>query len=337
MLVGSVCSGILTDALAWEPLGWQHAWCAEIDRFASRVIAVRWPHIPNLGDFTQIGEEHGPVDLLVGGTPCQSFSLAGRRAGLDDPRGNLAIEFLRLAHRVSARWLVWENVPGVLSSRRGRDFGAFLGALAELGYGWAYRVLDAQYFGLAQRRKRVFLVAHSGGAWQRAAAVLFELSCLRGDPAPSRETSEKVAGPLSAGASRVGAEEATAGHTIVDKIAHCLTQRPDRLDPSTETLILDRKPAVTAFHQIQDPIIGEEFSPALGAKSCGMGVYDRYHVRRLTPRECERLQGYPDDYTAIEGASDTARYRAIGNGIAVPVLHWIGKRIDAVEKLSCST
>ena len=203
MRYGSVCSGIEAATVAWHPLGWTPAWFAEIDPFPCAVLAHHYPSIPNLGDMTKITgddlDRAGAIDLLVGGTPCQSFSVAGLRKGLADPRGNLALEFLRLLDRTRARWVVWENVPGVLSSAGGRDFGAFLGALGELGYGWSYRVLDAQYFGVAQRRRRVFVVGHLGD-WRRACAVLLERSSLRGDPAPSREAGAGVAGCLDGGA-----------------------------------------------------------------------------------------------------------------------------------------
>jgi DNA (cytosine-5)-methyltransferase 1 len=192
----TVCSGIGAPEVAWSHLGWEHAFCAEIDPFASAVLAHRFPDVPNLGDLTKIGAERGPVDLLCGGTPCQSFSVAGRRAGLDDPRGVLAFEFLRLAGRLRAEWVVWENVPGVLSIDGGRAFGAFLGALVELGYGFAYRVLDAQWFGLAQRRARVFVVARVGD-WRGPVAVLLEPEGLRGDSAPCREAGEGVAPTLA--------------------------------------------------------------------------------------------------------------------------------------------
>ena len=169
MIYGSVCSGIEAATVAWHGLGWRPAWFAEIDPFASAVLAHRYPDVPNYGDFTKI-ESAGPIELLVAGTPCQSFSVAGRRLGLDDPRGNLTLEFLRLASRLRPRWIVWENVPGVLSIDGGRTFGAILGALAELGYGFAYRVLDAQYFGVPQRRRRVFVVAKAcAGILRRAA------------------------------------------------------------------------------------------------------------------------------------------------------------------------
>ena len=175
----SVCSGIEAATTAWHGLGWEPAAFAEIEKFPSRVLAHHYPHVENLGDMTKIGESNiGPIDLLVGGTPCQSFSVAGLRGGMEDPRGNLALVYLRLADRMRPRWVVWENVPGVLSSNGGRDFGAFLGGLADIGYGFAYRVLDAQFFGLAQRRKRVFVVGYFGD-WRRPAAVLLERSGFR--------------------------------------------------------------------------------------------------------------------------------------------------------------
>lgn len=190
----SVCSGIEAASVAWHPLGWECAAVSEIEAFPSAVLAHHYPGVPNLGDMTRYADwpDLGPVDLLVGGTPCQSFSVAGLRQGLADPRGNLALVFLGLLDRLRPRWVVWENVPGVLSSSGGRDFGSFLGGLAELGYGWAYRVLDAQYFGVAQRRRRVFVVGYLGD-WRPPVAVLFESESLRGDPPPRREAGEGTA------------------------------------------------------------------------------------------------------------------------------------------------
>jgi DNA (cytosine-5)-methyltransferase 1 len=391
--VGSVCSGIAADAVAWGALGWEHAFFAEIAKFPSRVLEQRWPGVPNLGDFTKITERDAAgIDLLVGGTPCQSFSVAGLRGGMDDERGVLALEFLRLAARARPRWIVWENVPGVLSADRGRAFGAFLGGLAELGYGFAYRVLDAQYLGLAQRRKRVFVVGCAGGAWQRAAAVLLERASLRGDPAPSRASREDVAGTLEArarsggydpgahgaasghlqvantlraseGKSGVGLDGAAGGHLHV--VARTITTREGgygiRSDAQRDGLaktpsadasgrvrlrdpglgisediaptIDTGTPHAVAFHMTQDPISGET-SPTLGVTSGGMGVSHPFGVRRLTPVECERLMGFPDGYTAIDGAKDGPRYAALGNSIAVTVLAWIGRRIALVERLA---
>ncbi len=195
---GSVCSGIEAATAAWHHMGWEAAFFSEIEKFPCAVLQHHYPDVPLHGDFTTIKEnEYGKIDLLVGGTPCQSFSVAGLRGGLDDDRGNLALEFCRLAQREQPRWIVWENVPGVLSSNGGRDFGSILGALEDLGYGLAYRVLDAQYFGVAQRRRRVFVVGYLGD-WRLAAAVLFERHSMSGHPAPSRQKGKEVAGTISA-------------------------------------------------------------------------------------------------------------------------------------------
>ena len=191
----SVCSGIEAASVAWEPLGWEPVAFSEIEPFPAAVLKHRWPKVQNLGDMTkheQWNIPSGTVDLLVGGTPCQSFSVAGLRKGLHDPRGGLMLTFLEIAQRLGPRWIVWENVPGVLSSNGGRDFGSFLGALGELGYGWAYRVLDAQWFGVAQRRRRVFVVGHLGN-WELAAKVLFESESVRRDSPPSREKGKGTA------------------------------------------------------------------------------------------------------------------------------------------------
>ncbi len=198
MRYGSVCSGIEAATVAWEPLGWEAAFFSEIAKFPRAVLKHHYPHVPLHGDFTTIkAGQYGPIDLLVGGTPCQSFSIAGLRGGMDDERGNLALEFLRLAGRLRPRWILWENVPGVLSSNDGRDFGSFLGGLGELGYGFAYRCLDAQYFGLAQRRLRVFVVGYLGD-WRRAAAVLFEPQSLRWDTPPRRQSRQDIAPTIAA-------------------------------------------------------------------------------------------------------------------------------------------
>lgn len=211
----SVCSGIGSDAVAWHPLGWETAAFAEIDKQASAVLQHHFPDIPNLGDFTTIkADEYGPVDLLAGGTPCQSFSVAGLRGGLDDDRGNLALEFCRLAERVQPRWVVWENVPGVLSlvdgGVRGSAFLSIVRALEELGYGVFWRVLDAQYIrvepyarAVPQRRRRVFLVGYLGD-WRPPVAVLLEPEGLRGNSPPRREAGQGAAGTLSSRASAGG-------------------------------------------------------------------------------------------------------------------------------------
>ena len=462
----SVCSGIEAASVAWHPLGWRPVAFAEIDSQASAVLAHHYPGVPNLGDFTQIGADSGPIDVLVGGTPCQSFSVAGLRGGLADARGNLALEYLRLADRLRPRWLVWENVPGVLSSNKGRDFGAFLGGLGELGYGFAYRVLDAQYFGLAQRRKRVFVVGHLGG-WRGAAEVLLEREGMLGHPAPRREAGQGVAASITASLGRRNGQPDggdTEGHLIASSgaVPRPLTSHPggSRLDLDTETLIAHTLRAeghdasedgtgreiplipfdttqITSAGNVSNPRPGDPchplsahaHAPAIAyqchgsnvgeagtlrkgngnitggvpfvvnaAESCARKDHARQSdlargldsqgsfaanqggtvvvndpaiafmergreqgrtvewqeelaytqdvkssrwvgrsagVRRLTPVECERLQGFPDGYTDVPWKNgrmpDSARYRMLGNSMAVPVMAWIGKRIAASE------
>lgn len=295
----SVCSGIEAATCAWHPLGWQAAGFAEIDKFPSAVLAHHYPHVRNHGDFTGIeASDVGSIDLLVGGTPCQSFSVAGLRGGLADDRGNLALEFLRLAYRARPKWLVWENVPGVLSSNGGRDFGSILGGLGELGYGWAYRVLDAQYFGVPQRRRRAFVVGHLGD-WRRAAAVLFERHCLQGHPAPRRQTGEGIAPTIASrptGGGGLGTDFDCDGGLIANPL--------------------------------RDPLRRNQTEAALTGSA----------VRRLTPEECEALQGFRRGYTLIpyrsKPAADGPRYKALGNSMAVPVMAWIGERIDMVEAMA---
>ena len=201
----SVCSGIEAASKAWESIGWEPVAFSEIEPFPAAVLKHHWPKVQNLGDMTKYEQwpiQSGTIDLLVGGTPCQSFSVAGLRQGLKDPRGNLMLTYLGIAERFKPRWLVWENVPGVLSSNGGKDFGSFLGALGELGYEWAYRVLDAQWFGVAQRRRRVFVVAHLGKG-NFAAKVLFESESVRRDTPPSRKAGQGVATDVEAGVGNI--------------------------------------------------------------------------------------------------------------------------------------
>jgi DNA (cytosine-5)-methyltransferase 1 len=342
----SVCSGIEAATAAWHSLAWTPAAFSEIEAFPRAVLAHHYPDVPCHGDFTTIGvDDYGPVDLLVGGTPCQSFSVAGLRGGLDDDRGNLALEYLRLADRKRPRWLVWENVPGVLSSSGGRDFGAILGGMVELGYGFAYRVLDAQHFGVPQRRRRVFVVGHLGD-WRRAAAVLFERHGMSGHPAPRREKGQAVAGCLKACAGRSGtpngAEEADrlvfSGQSLTCSDGDGVSPTLDTgTDPNSHVI------AFTASEQANGFAWERPVYPTLSAQipndtsNIQQGIRIGSAVRRLTPRECERLQGFPDDYTAVpyrgKTAADGPRYKALGNSMAVPVMRWIGERITMVEAL----
>lgn len=501
----SVCSGIEAATVAWHSLGWKPVAFSEIDPFPCAVLNHYYPETPNLGDMTKHHDWTNRIatrpDAIVGGTPCQAFSLAGLRKGLDDPRGNLTLVFLSILDQFRPRWVVWENVPGVLSSttddlpdalppeidldgdngpRDGEEIvvedehdghethalGCFLSGLRELGYGYALRSFDAQYFGLAQRRERVFVVA-SAGDWAGPAAVLFEPEGLRGDPAPRRETRERIAGTIGASFARRGYEDRGdgGGVPLIPEIAHTL--RAEGHDASEDgtgrgvpiilatgqsgaEIGINMSPTLSCNHEApicvhgtQDPCTSETHAFALGRNngqenaiafaSTGSGYWkegvgtlrareqdshenliaftckdhgsdageiaptlrsmghDKSHanaggqvavafaensrseirleggdgqrtgalstgggkagqgvpmvatemkVRRLTPRECERLQGFPDDYTQIpyrgksaENCPDGPRYKALGNSMAVPVMHWIGERIGIVDAI----
>jgi len=381
MKYGSVCSGVEAATAAWHPLGWEPQWFSEIEKFPSAVLEHHYPNVQNLGDMTQFKEwPNDPIDLLVGGTPCQSFSVAGLRKGLDDPRGNLMLTYLAIAERYQPRWLVWENVPGVLSSNRGRDFGTFLAALGKIGYGFAYRVLDAQYYGVAQRRRRVFVVGYLGD-WRRAAAVLFERESLSGHPAPSREAGQKAAGytatsfgKYSEGVGTVKAaggdlgggsetlhvttgslcartglsmsvQDAQQGHLlpIAFGAQNSASQGDSVSTEVTPTLDKSKTPAVvTGWSEELNAL--QDLQPTIqrgGAGGRHEGVMQPdMQVRRLTPTECERLQGFPDGYTQIPWRNKAAgdcpdgpRYKAMGNSMAVPVMRWIGERIQMVEEM----
>jgi DNA (cytosine-5)-methyltransferase 1 len=427
MRYASVCDGIGAAHVAWRPLGWECAWTSEIEPFPAAVVDHHWK-LKNLGDMTLLTEETlndcGPVDLLVGGTPCQSFSVAGLRGGLADPRGNLALRFVQLVGFLRPEWVVWENVPGVLSSAGGRDFGTFLGALAELGYGVAYRVLDAQWFGVAQRRRRVFVVAHLGD-WRRAAAVLFERESVFGNP-PTRGATRQgitsspqgIAGNVSSkwakgtgGPARDERYNLVAFHhnaqaaqlpragrdtSVTDSltcsqgaaVAFTKSKRaqsttddeswvPGEVAPTQNQFDVGDTRATTVVAQgftysgySNQPawMTGDRTDclPASGhsdgshqgvgvvcgdgqtvgtirsntrnnsdpATEAAMHIMHGMAVRRLTPRECERLQGFPDGYTDVtyrgKPAADGPRYRALGNSMAVPVMAWIGQRIQMV-------
>ena len=379
-------SGIGAPECAAPWINWR--WCAEIDPFPAAVHAERFPGVRNLGDVTKVDwDAVDPVDVVVWGSPCQAFSVAGRRAGLDDPRGDLTLVGVAALGRIRPRWMVWENVPGVLSIDRGRTFGTVLGLMGELGYGVAYRVLDARHFGVPQPRRRVFVVGCLGD-WRRAAAVLFERDCLSGNPAPGREAREAVARPLAAGSPRGSGyrnDADTAENLIADTVrshprpgsnsvgllAHCLNAHPSRrIDGESETFVVAmatdghgsvsinhhatgaltaQQPSETSARQFAIIAFGWQNSPSQGAsasasvtptldKSKTPGVIDRGgFVRRLTPTECERLQGFPDGWTAIayrgKPAADGPRYKALGNSMAVPVLAWLLDRIRQVDAL----
>ena len=379
----SVCSGMEAASVAWEPLGWKAVGFSEIEPFPCAVLSHRYPNIPNYGSLTEWNKwplECGSIDLLVGGTPCQSFSVAGLRKGLADPRGNLALVFLGLADKLRPRWIVWENVPGVLSSNGGRDFGSFVGALEQLGYGWAMRVLDAQYFGVPQRRRRVFVVASLGGR-DAAASVLLKPESVCWNPAPRRKKGQATA--ADAGAGVEAGLPRTVGTLCADAHPGAYSGQDaytGRLIPHEQPVVIDR----AAFNQgenaqyephieqtdVMDSLVargphavGVPFRKSKRAQSTtdnetwvvadasntlnnfDLGDTRTTHavvmpmaVRRLTPVECERLQGFPDNWSQIpwkgkpaDQCPDGPRYKCAGNSMAVPVMRWIGEQIARVE------
>ncbi len=441
MKYGSVCSGIEAASKAWEPLGWKPAWFSEIEPFPSAVLAHHWPEVTNLGDMTKIadavraGDVEAP-DVLVGGTPCQAFSIAGLREGLSDDRGQLTLSYVELANAIDAKRrergepeaiIVWENVPGVLSSKD-NAFGCFLAGLAgessELqpaGGKWthagcvsgperviAWRVLDAQFFGVAQRRRRVFVVASARRGFDPA-AVLFELDSMRRDSAPRRESQPEIA--RNAGErSKVGShwDNPANPHPTLNQsnniggigasnqelfsqrgsgiisMAHGQAGAEIKTDNSAPTLTCNHEAPIMAygfkggqgakaggigFAEEQSPTLtsansGTNLAPTICIQHASIGRHDAagpqgkgyqedlaftqdsrssadvvqygMQVRRLTPIECERLQGFPDNHTLIgwrgkdaDECPDGPRYKAIGNSMAVPVMRWIGERIAA--------
>ena len=381
----SVCSGMEAASVAWHPLGWTPVGFSEIEPFPCAILKHRFPNVPNYGSLTEYKQwplEPGAIDLLVGGTPCQSFSVAGLRKGLEDPRGNLALVFLGLADKLKPRWIVWENVPGVLSSNGGRDLGSFLGALVQLGYGFAMRVLDAQHFGVPQRRRRVFVVACLGD-WRAPAEVLLEPDCVRRDIKKGRATRKEVTGTLSSRSSAgggLGTDFDCAGG--LQPVAFTTEQTPKFNHDQALTLTkqsptgggqpqcvchcADVAPTVTSSgppysrtgnERVEAEALAVTFQPGNLRRDAGADpsttttttlkasagdqmphVATAMAVRRLTPVECERLQGFPDNWSRIswkgkpeEDCPDGPRYKACGNSMAVPVMRWIGVRIAAVN------
>jgi len=360
----SVCSGIEAATVAWHQLGWTPVAFSEIEKFPSQVLAHHYPNVPNLGDMSKFKEWeiNESVDILVGGTPCQSFSVAGLRAGLEDPRGNLALTYCGILDRFKPKWFVWENVPGVLSSSGGRDFGSFLGAVAELGYGFAYRVLDAQNFGVPQRRRRVFVVGCIGD-WRSATEVLFEPEILCRDTKTSRKAREDVAACASS-STRVsvnnhekcltGFRETSFHQYAETPVAETIKSSGGVLSGGSETFVTQVYETHPNDSRIKDmgntcqtvtsrwgtgggnvPIALAENTIGIQSQNGSNDLVQSMSVRRLTPIECERLQGFPDGYTDIQPnckpTADGSRYKSLGNSMAVPVMRWIGERIKIVD------
>ncbi len=369
----SVCSGIEAASVAWHHICWEPVGFSEIEPFPSAVLAHRFPAVPNYGDMTKFQEwpiEPETFDILVGGTPCQSFSVAGLRQGLADPRGNLMLTYLAIAARFKPRWVVWENVPGVLSSSGGRDFGTFLRALGELGYGWAYRVLDAQYVrvgrwprAVPQRRRRVFVVGCLGD-WTAAAEVLAIREGLQRHIEASGKARKNASFDAEVGAGNGGiftshgvapCLETTSndysradGFTMIAQpTAGTLGNRGLRSHTELDghgAYIPVAQPVPYDLFQITAPVNRQNRKPGdpchtlARDNAAHAAVAQAMTVRRLTPRECERLQGFPDDWTLIpwrgkpsEQCPDGPRYKALGNSMACNCMAWIGERIAAVH------
>jgi len=377
----SVCSGIEAATVAWHDMGWNPVGFSEIEKFPSQLLAHHYPNVTNYGDMTKFKEWNinEPVNLLVGGTPCQSFSVAGLRKGLEDPRGNLMLTYLAMANHFKPKWLLWENVPGVLSSNRGHDFAALLQGLAQLGYGFAYRVLDAQHFGVPQRRRRVFVVGCLGD-WRSAAKVLFEPESLCRDITPSRSERKDIANFLTKSPSSYSSYNParSEGNAVIIKVYenHPSDSRVKDMGDVCQTVTsswgtgggnipfalaentIGRQPLnggngngfteggpmytlnATGVHgiacdtyngTIQGDVTATMTSASGISNATGPKVMESLRVRRLTPMECERLQGFPDGYTNTPTSSDSTRYKALGNSMAVPVMKWIGNRIMEIE------
>ena len=362
---GSLFAGIGGFDLGLERAGMECAWQVEIDAKCNTILERHFPNAKRYKDVNYAGRDLGPVDLVCGGFPCQDLSVAGKRKGLAGERSGLWFEFHRILAELGPPWVIIENVPGLLSSNGGRDFATILQGLVELRYGVCWRVLDAQYFGVAQRRRRVFIVGYLGGG--HSAEVLFESEGCAWDPPPSREEGQRVADPITKsfakhhGAS-AGKDSLPRNH-VVTEISHALTSAntaTGRLDPTEQGFVIAQcqgsnvgpmgelrkgDGGVTSGVPFVAYGISENQRAELrltpysrqitsGGGKPGQGypaALTQYGVRRLMPIECERLQGFPDSWTA--GLSDTARYKMLGNAVAVPVAEWLGRRIVETDPL----
>lgn len=313
MHFGSLFTGIGGFDLALERAGMVCDWQVEIDKNCQKLLAHRFPNARRYTDVRDVGKHNlSAVDVICGGFPCQDLSVAGKRVGLAGERSGLWYEFARIIDEMRPGIVIIENVPGLLSSAKGADFGIIVSTLDEFGYGVAWRVLDAQHFGLAQRRKRMFIISSLGSG--RAAEILFEPESVCWDSAQSRE-----AGNASSASADRGIADAT-------RITGAIQERDYKGIATT----VDNK-LVWDFHR-QDGSYREQKGtmPTVAAKwGTGGNNMPFVGVRRLTPTECERLQGFPDGWT--DGFADSTRYRMLGNAVAVPVVEWIARRIAALE------
>ena len=371
---GSVCSGIEAVSVAWQDFA-TPLWFSEIEAFPCALLQYHYPNIPNLGDMQNLPKKilHREIpapDVLIGGTPCQSYSYAGKRHSLNDERGGLMLTFINIANAIDKVRkedgkdpviIIWENVPGVLTTKD-NAFGCFLGGLAGAnqplqspGKRWtdsgyvcgrrdvAWRVFNAQHFGLAQRRRRIFVIAGIGE--QCSSKILFEPKSLRRYPAPGRNERESITAYI----------ESRFSTFSQSNIAGTLRAKGGTVNNGAETIILDRQgnigttitqpltaddsktPHIICVHGTQDPITSHKTAHCLGRNNGQENVITFQagtRLRRLTPTECERLMGFPDNYTQIPYRNkpalhcpDTPRYKALGNSMAVPIVRWIGQQL----------
>jgi DNA (cytosine-5)-methyltransferase 1 len=371
----SLFSGIGGFDLAFTRVGMQCAGMVEIDKNCQNVLHRHFEYVHVYDDVKEINGstyKRGAIDVICGGFPCQDLSIAGKRAGLAGERSGLWYEFARIIDQLEPRWVVAENVPGLLSSNKGADFEIIIRWLAERGYGMVWRVLDAQYFGVAQRRRRVFIVASLGSG--RAAEILFEREGMSRDTPPSREAGQGTPSATLRGFGH-GWQGQHNGGLYVNETEQSLTVGGTDLTAicmssgqANAEIVKDGSPSLTLLHeqpivatsrtlrqgkegggkgylglenramtlgrQEQNIFFTSEQEPKFGEIPGTLGTYNGRRasvagaavgVRRLTPTECERLQGFPDGWT--DGQSDSTRYRQLGNAVAVPVVEWIAKRI----------
>jgi DNA (cytosine-5)-methyltransferase 1 len=362
LTIGSLFTGIGGFDLAFERVGAAIAWQVEKNAQCIDVLGSHYPGAKRFEDVCNVGKnELSPVDIICGGFPCQDLSVAGRREGLAGARSGLWFEFYRIITELSPRWVIIENVPGLLSSDGGRDFAIVIRGLEEFGYFVAWRVLDTQYFGVPQRRRRVFIVGYLGDG--RAAEILFERDGVCRDTTPFRRTGQDIAYALAAGA---GGSKFGSGRDGQDTFVTSYDVRNGTESDSVVQTISAKPNGGYSLHY--QPVIVNALSAHLSAgaddnQACGGHIVigtlaasgagterpagqgneidfcvqnTNAGVRRLMPIECERLQGFPDHWTKTGASgrviSDSARYRMLGNAVSVPVVEWIAKRISNYEK-----
>lgn len=397
LTVGSLFSGIEGFGLGCERAGMVTRWQVEQESFCRGVLATHFPEAERFEDVRTVGRHNlSPVDVITAGVPCQDVSVAGKRAGLAGARTGLFYEFARILQELRPRWFVFENVPGLFSSNAGRDFAEVLRVLmVECGYGVSWRVLNSQFFGVAQRRRRVFIVGRLGAPCP--AEILFEPEGCGRDSAKGSETREDVAAPLTSGSGVTGNAPGRRREDDFNLVSRalCSKRSGQRFDPNEENYVVDNlqpvatlnsggnaggfrtepgehlvfeqntqcsTPKLPSLRSNETPNYGVAYALRNDPGGTGQGhttyaitgnmrnrsqgpanyaVASEMSVRRLTPRECERLQGFPDDWTIPAGKTgqglDSARYRALGNAVTVQVARWIAERIVNFERrTTCS-